>query len=237
MPKAYEHWNVLPHGPLAAIADNVWRLEGSLEKMALKRVMTVARRADGELVIHNPIAVDDATRAELEALGPVAYLVVPNGYHRLDTPSFKERYPEAKVVCPAGARAKVEEVVPVDLDYDAFPADAAVSLRHVEGLAAAEGVMSVHSSDGVTLVFNDLIFNAPHGHGITGFVFRYLTDSTGGPRVSRVLRWLVMKDRAALKGDLTSLAETPELRRVVVSHHRMIDDDAAGTLRAVAARL
>ena len=46
-----------------------------------------------------------------------------------------------------------------------------------------------------------------------------------------------MKDRKALKRDLEQLAETPELQRIVVSHHRMIAEDAAQTLRDVAARL
>lgn len=237
MPKAYDHWNVLPHQALEPIADNVWRLQGSLEGMALKRVMTVAKRADGDLVVHNPIAVDDATREQLEALGPVAYLVVPNGYHRLDTPAYKARYPDARVVTPAGSKKKVEEVVKVDLTYRDFPPDDAVSFHIVQGVAETEGAMVVRSSDGVTLVFNDLIFNSPHGKGFIGFVFRHITDSTGGPRVSRVLRWFVMKDRAALKRDLEQLAETPELQRIVVSHHRMIAEDAAQTLRDVAARL
>ncbi len=237
MPKAYDHWKVLPHLGLEAVADNLWRLQGSLEGMGLKRVMTVARRADGDLVVHNPIAVDDSTREQLEALGPVAYLVVPNGYHRLDTPAFKQRYPDARVVCPPAARKKVEEVVPVDLTYPDVPPDGSVSFDDVAGVGGLEGVMRVRSSDGVTLVFNDLLFNQPHGHGLTGFIFKHITDSTGGPRVSRVVRWFVMKDRAAFKRELERFADTPALRRVIVSHHRMIDDDAARVLREVAAKL
>ncbi|MGF1465069.1 MAG: hypothetical protein ACFCGT_02945 [Sandaracinaceae bacterium] len=237
MPKAYDHWKVLPHLPLEPIADNAWRLQGSLEGMGLKRVMTIARRSDGGLVVHNPIAVDDATREAIEGLGEVAYLVVPNGYHRLDTPAFKARYPDARVVCPPAARRKVEEVVAVDLTCPEVPADDAVSFREVEGIGGLEWVMVIRSADGVTLVFNDLIFNVPHGSGLTGFVFRYLTDSTGGPKVSRVVRWFVMKDRKALKADLERLAETEDLRRIVVSHHRMIDDKPREVLKEVAARL
>ena len=80
MVKAYETWKVLPHLPIEHLADNLWRVQGGLEGMPLKRVMTVVRRQDGGLVIHNAIALDDASMAELDAWGPVTALLVPNGF-------------------------------------------------------------------------------------------------------------------------------------------------------------
>ena len=73
----------------------------------MKRVMTIARRTDGTLVIHNAIALADAEMAEIDAWGKVATIVVPNGYHRLDAKIFHDRYPGARVVCPAGSRTNV----------------------------------------------------------------------------------------------------------------------------------
>jgi hypothetical protein len=46
-----------------------------------------------------------------------------------------------------------------------------------------------------------------------------------------------MKDRRALRASLERLADLPDLKRIVVSHHRTIGEDAAATLRAVAATL
>lgn len=34
----------------------------------------------------------------------------------------------------------------------------------------------------------------PHGKGVMGFIFQHLTQSTGGPRVSRIVRWFLNKD-------------------------------------------
>ena len=34
-------WNVLPHGPLTQLADNLWWVEGDLPNMSLERCMTV----------------------------------------------------------------------------------------------------------------------------------------------------------------------------------------------------
>lgn len=64
-----------------------------------------------------------------------------------------------------------------------------------------------------------------------------VTGSTGGPRVSRIMRTFVIADSRAFRGHLERLADLPQLQRIVVSHHETIDQDPAGTLRAVAATL
>lgn len=235
--KAYTEWTVLGHGPIERLSERLWRVEGTLPSMPLARVMTIARRADGGLVVHNAIAVDDATIAEIEAWGPVAAIVVPNAYHRLDARVFHERYPKARVVCPRGARAKVEQVVPVTGSYEDEPADTAVTLETLDGTAGAEGVLIVRDAGGTSLVFNDIVFNMPHLTGVHGFVLRRITGSSGGPRVSRIARWFIVKDRAALRAHLERLAGLPDLRRICVSHHETIDRDAAKVLREVAATL
>jgi hypothetical protein len=236
MASAHESWTVLPHGPIEKLTENLWRVEGSLPHMSLKRVMCVAKLTDGRLLVHNAIALADDAMREVEAWGEPAFLVVPNGWHRLDAKVFKKRYASIQVVCPAGSRKKVEQVVPVDLTYDRFPGDNAVRVEHAQGVRDAEGVMRVVSSDGLTLVFNDLIFNLAHGSGIGGLVFRLL-GSTGGPRVTGIMKRLVVKDRPAFRDYLERLASEPLLRRIIVSHGAPITDSAASTLRDVASRL
>jgi hypothetical protein len=208
--------------------------------MDLRRVMTIARLGDGRLVIHNAMALGDEVMKEIEAWGRPAFLLVPNGYHRLDAPVFKKRYPDLKVLCPRGSRAKVAEVVAVDGSYDDFASlanDATVKLAHLDGMGELEGYVEVHSGGAASVVVNDALFNMPHGKGFTGFVFRYLTQSTGGPKVSRIARLFLMKDRAQFRAQIEALAAVPGLRRVIVSHHRVIDEDPARVLRDVATTL
>jgi hypothetical protein len=235
--KAHTRWTVLPHKPIERLSERLWRIEGALPNMPLQRVMTIARRSDGGLIVHNAIAVDDATLAELDAWGPIAAIIVPNGYHRLDARVFRDRYPEARLICPRGARAKVEQVVPVTGSYEDEPADPAVALETLDGTAASEGVMIVRDGDGASLVFNDIVFNMPHQRGVSGFVLRWITASTGGPRVSRIARWFLAKDKPALRGHLERLADTPELRRIVVSHHEVIDREPGRVLCNLAGTL
>lgn len=237
MPKAHEQWRVLPHGPIDELAENLWRVEGSLEGMPLKRVMTIVRMSDGRLVVHSAIALEDDLMKRIEAWGTPAYLVVPNGYHRLDARAYKERYPKLDVLCPRRAKKRVEQIVPVTGTYDDLPADPAVSARHLAGVRDAEGVLLVRSRDGATLVLNDVVFNMPHVAGPSGFVLRHVTQSTGGPRITRIGRWFVVRDRAALRRDLEELAATAGLRRIVVSHHLVISEAPVDVLRAIAASL
>jgi hypothetical protein len=128
-------------------------------------------------------------------------------------------------------------VVPVTDTYGDLAADSAVDLFTLDGTREREGGMIVRGADGTSLVLNDAVFNMPHVAGAIGFMLRRVTGSTGGPRVSRVIRWFVVADRPAFRAHLERLAGLPDLRRIIVSHHLTITTDPAGTLRAVAARL
>jgi hypothetical protein len=237
MAKVNDDWRVLRHGPIEKLDNNIWCVTGSLPGMSLKRVMTLVRLDDSRLVIHSAVALDEGAMAEIEAWGRPAMLLVPNAYHRLDAPAYLARYPDLEVYCPRGSRKKVEEVVRVHGSYDDFPENPTIALDHLDGVRNVEGVMRVRSSSGSTLVFNDAVFNMPHGRGVPGFIFRHITGSTGGPRVTRLFRMMAVKDKAAFRDNLQRLAGTPELKRIIVSHHEPITDQPADTLRRVAASL
>ena len=236
--KISDTWQVLPHGPLEQLSDNLWRVEGALPGMSLKRVMTVARQVDGGLVIHSAIALEDEARRQLEALGPPAVLLVPNAWHRLDAPAYKKRYPALRVLAPAGSRQAVHEVVAVDGTYADFAGDATVRLETLQGLAEVEGALLVHSADGATVVLNDAVFNMDRKKDVLGFLFTTVMGSAPGPRVSRLTKLLMVKDRAALRSDLERYAALPGLVRLIVSHEKVAHGaDAAAALRRAATYL
>lgn len=235
MAKANVDWKVLPHGPIEKVAENLWRVEGGLEGIPLKRVMTIVKLASGGLVVHNAMSLEESAMKEIEAWGPVEHVIVPNGFHRLDAPAWKKRYPDARFYCPGGGRAKVEEVVKVDGKLEDLPKSDGFSVETLEGTKGGEGVVTVRSKDGATLVFNDAIFNMPHFGGFQGWVFKHVTLSSGGPRVSRIGRFFLVKDKAAFKAHLERLAETEGLVRVIVSHHEMITESPAEAVRGAAA--
>ena len=237
MAKWNTEWKVHSHGPIEKLSERVWRVEGGLPKVPMRRVMTLAKRADGSVVVHNGIALGEADMAAIEAWGPIQTIVVPNSYHRLDAAIFARRYPSARVLCPPGAKAAVEKAVKLDGFYADLPSDGAVELVDLEGTKQREGVMIVRDDSGATVVFNDAVFNMPHVSGVAGFVLQRITGSTGGPRVSNLVRWFVVADKPAFRAHLERLADLPDLRRIIVSHHLVIESDPGATLRAVAAAL
>lgn len=231
-------WTILAHGPLEPLAENVCWLQGSLPRISLKRTMTVARLGDGRLVIHNGIAIADIQLRQLEAFGTPAFLIVPNGFHRQDAAAYKRRYPELTVLAPRGARAKVEEQVAVDGALEDFPPDDTVRFEMLGGVAEREGAMLVRSSDGITLVLTDALFNMDRKRDVLGFLFTTLMGSAPGPRVSRLAKLIFIQDRAALRRDFERYADLPDLQRLVVAHEKVATGPAArAALLAAAAFL
>ncbi|HEY2515770.1 MAG TPA: hypothetical protein VGI39_33100 [Polyangiaceae bacterium] len=229
-------WSVLEHGPIEKLSENLWRVEGSLPGMSLKRMMAVARRSDGRLVVHSAIALNEGAMKELEAWGEIAFLVVPNGWHRLDAPAFKARYPNVKVLAPKGAQKKVEEKVKLDGTLEDYPADPAVKLEYLHGIAEQEGAMIVHSTDGTSVVLTDAIFNLPaKPSDFFGWVFTSVFASAPGPRVSRLFKLAAVKDKKALRADFERFAALPDLTRVLVGHGDVARGaNAAQALKAAA---
>ena len=226
-------WTVQKHGEIEQLEANLWRVEGTVPGIPMKRVMTIAKLADGGLVIHSAVALDDVEMAKLDALGPVKFIVVPNGYHRLDGGAYATRYPQARVLAPRGSKKRVAQVVPNVGELSEL-SDFDVTLTTVAGTRNVEALMIVKSGNKTSLVFTDTVFNMPHKHGLPGFVLKHITQSSGGPKVSRLARLFIIKDKPAFAAQLDELAATQPVR-VLVAHHETITDDPAGCLRRIAA--
>ncbi len=235
MAKASDSWNVLEHGPIQELAENLWWVSGALPRMSLRRTMVVARRTDGSLVIHNGIALNDTELKKFESFGSPAYLIVPNAYHRLDAPAYKKRFPKLAVFAPRGSRDAVSKVVSVDGTYEDFPHDDAVRLETLRGVAEVEGAMLVRSSDGVSVVLNDVMFNMRKKKDPLGWFFTTVLGSAPGPRVSRLSKLALIKDQPAVRAELLRYAELPDLVRVIVAHEDVAHGpEAQSALRTAA---
>lgn len=237
-PKINVEWKVHEHGPIRELEENLWLVSGEIPglPMPLRRTMTLLRLADGRVAIHGGIPLDDGSMRRLEAWGEPALLVVPNGWHRIDAPAYKKRYPQLRVLCPAGASQRVSEVVPVDGAYDAFPKDPLIAVETLEGTRMREGVFVVRSAARASLVFNDLFFNQAHLPGFWGFVYRAI-GSTGSPRVTWLARTAMVEDRGALAAHLQRLSVVQGLARLVPGHGEVVEQEAPAVLLAVSARL
>lgn len=238
MARPHKEWTVLPHGKLVEIGDDVLTVVGTL-RMPLgtfPRRMTVVRLEDGRLVIYSAIALAEPDMAELEDYGTPAYLIVPGDIHRLDARAWKDRFPDLFVVAPPGARAKVEEVVPVDatdVDFD----DPHVHFIAVPGTEGHEAALLVEKPTGATLVVNDLIWNLDDRPGLGGWFMR-IARFTGRPaHIPPLVARKLIKDRPALRAQLREWSRVEGLDRIVVSHGAVVTGRPRQVLRRLAESL
>ena len=230
-----ESWKVLPHGTLTAVDDNVWTVTGTIHMPVgdFERRMTIARLRDGGLVVFSAIALDEDEMARLDALGRMAWLVVPGDDHRLDAKIWLQRYPTMHVAAPAGAREKALEVVPIESTSPDF-GDPDVRWISVPGTRDHEAALIVRGAKGTTLVVNDLIANIRHEHGFTGWMLRMMGFAGDEPHIPGVRRLAMVKDSHALADQLQAWSEIADLHCILVSHGEPIVDDPRGELRRLA---
>lgn len=231
MAVGYTTWTVTPHGPIEELAPNLWRVEAQLGKRS-RRVMVLARLADGRVVVHSAIALGDAEMARLDAWGEVAAILIPNGFHRQDALIWQERYPKAKVYAPKGSTKGASKATTIHGSYAEVPSDATFRARELDGLGAREGVLLVKSDDGTSAVFCDTLINVPKLSGLVG-AFLHPTGTLSVPRMTRVF---FAKDKRALRADLERIADEGVVR-VLPGHGRVITEDARARMREAAARL
>jgi hypothetical protein len=238
MTKTLEEWKVLPHGRLTRVTDKILTVVGEIAMplMTLPRRMTLVRLRDGALVVFSAVALDEDEMRAIEDFGRPAFLIVPNDHHRMDARIWKDRYPAIRVIAPEGARTAVEEAVPVDATQGDF-GDPDVRFVAVPGTEGRESALEVRGEGGLTLVLNDIVGNIRDEHGLGGWLLRRMGFAGDAPHVPGPVKFNMVADKAALGAQLRRWADEPALRRILVSHGAMIDEDPAGALRDLAAAL
>ena len=238
MTQPFQQWTVLPHGKLVQVDEGILTVVGEIHMplMDLPRRMTVVRLVDASLVVFSAIALDPDEMSALEAYGRPAVLIVPSDKHRLDAKTWKDRYPEIEVVAPEGARAKVEEVVPVDTAAPRFD-DPNVQFVTVPGTRGREAALVVRTPNGTTLVLNDVVGNIRDAAGFGGWLLHLAGFAGKEAQIPAVVKMAVIDDTKALRTQLLQWAEIESLVRILVSHGSVIEENPRQVLRDLAASL
>ena len=239
MAKPFTEWTVLPHGKPILLDDKLLTVTGLLHMPPMgdvERRMTVVRLGDGRLVVYSAIALDEEAMRALEDFGTPAFLVVPSDIHRMDARAWKQRYPRMEVVAPAGARAKIEEIVHVDATEVDF-GDAGVRFVTVEGTGAREAALLVETKSGTTLIVSDVIFNLANRPGLGGWLWKTIGMTGDEPHLPRLVRMRRVEDKGAIQAQLHSWSRLPNLNRVILAHGSMVTADAPRILGRIADEL
>lgn len=107
---------------LDRVADDLWTTHRPQRFWGLETGtrMTVARLSDGGLFVHCPVALDEATRRDIDALGPVRAVVASSLFHHLYVGQWMAAFPKASFWgCPGLAEKRP------DLKFSGVLGDAA----------------------------------------------------------------------------------------------------------------
>jgi Domain of unknown function (DUF4336) len=217
--------------PLEAFAEGVWIASAPQKYLGwqLGARMTVVRLADGGLLIHSPIALDDSLKSGIDALGPVSHIIAPNLFHHLYVSPAADAFPEAKVHAPARLRKKRPDLqVDALLGAQSEPAwrDDLETLE-VEGTLLDETIFW-HKPSG-TLVVADLIENFETADDWWTRSYLKLGGIHGKIGLSRMLR-LAYRDRRKARRDIDRLLDW-DFDRIVLAHGKPIERDGSRALR------
>lgn len=179
---------------LQPFAEDLWLADGSEAVVAGFRYptrMAVIRLRDGGLFLWSPVALTDALREAVDALGPVRFLIAPNALHHLLLTGWRDAYPDARLFAPPGLRARRR-----DIAFHGDLADVAdvawsgeIDQVVVRGNLITAEVVFFHRPSR-TAIFTDLIqhFRPGDFHGWRRVVARLDLMTAADPEVPRKFR-------------------------------------------------
>ncbi len=190
------------------------------------------RLSDGGLFVWSPIALSAELKNQVDALGPVRFLVSPNRLHHLFLQEWKLAYPQAKLYASPGLRKKRKDL--------AF--DGELGEKPEPGWAADIDQVPVHGSflteveffhrASRTAIFTDLLQNLPRdwAPGWRGILARLDGVSAPNPGAPREWRAAFLNRRAA-RASLERILAWP-IERVLIAHGEPVTADGAAFVRS-----
>jgi len=209
----------MTHEPLRQLAENLWVVERpqSFFGFPVGARMTVIRLGGERLLLHSPVALDAALRAQLDAIGRVCFVVAPNRVHHLYAGDVVKNYPEARLWIAPGLERKRPDLVYEAILGDEAPAEWRGQVDQVffAGRPYENEVVFFHRASR-TLITCDLAFNFGPTAATPTRVLMRLIRSYGrlGPTK---LDPLLIRDRRAARESLERILAW-DFDRVVVAH-------------------
>ncbi|MFZ6814834.1 DUF4336 domain-containing protein [Undibacterium sp. Rencai35W] len=213
-----------------SLTDNIWHVQHAfvVSGVPITSRMTIIRLTSGALWVHSPVPVDSTTKAQIDALGPVEFIVAPSKAHHLFAKKFAEHYPSANLYGAPGLADKRPDLRRLQT-LTPEPGIWAPELSYLlfNGIPFANETVWFHMPT-KTLVLTDLCqwwqgdlpWQSRLWNGLTGVRQRF--------DVPRSVRMLV-RDKAAAKVSAGKILEWP-IQRIVMAHNSVIEQNAHSEL-------
>ena len=218
------------------VSGNIWLLEYPVRfgGMDLFGRTTIIRLENGDLIVHDPCKIDDSTKAKIDELGIVKYIIAPGSYHHLFVADFQKKYPNAETfLCPGLERKrpdiKFEWVLGNKPDHRW---EDEIDQVLVQGTKHIWEVAFFHKSSR-TLILVDLLENIGDDYGheaglLLRFwwkgIFRMWNNPKAAPEYQ--MDW---GNREIVKISLNKILSW-DARRVIIAHGENIEEHVRETL-------
>jgi Domain of unknown function (DUF4336) len=219
---------------LRPFGRDIWIADGSVVSFfgfAYPTRMAVIKLSDGRLFVWSPTALSAELRREVDARGPVQFLVSPNRLHHLFLAEWKQAYPQARLYAPPGLRKKRKDLV-FDAELgDAPERDWAADIDQVAVRGSALTEIGFFHRASHTAIFADLIQNFPAGWftGWRGVVTRL--DGICAPHPGPPREWRAsFLNRRLARAALQRILAWP-VERVLIAHGDPATTDGAAFVR------
>lgn len=190
--------------------------------------MTIVRLAEGGLFVHCPVALDDATRHAVDALGGVRVVVASSLYHHLYVGEWMRAYPDALYCCCPGLERKRSDLAWHHVLGDAPHEAWASTLDQVFVSARFEKeVVFFHRESGTMICADALLNLSTHASRLTRFVAFMMGNTAPGKG------WperIAVRDRAAAREQVDRMLRW-NIERIVLAHGALVTHDGRETLR------
>lgn len=219
---------------LTPIANEIWGITAEARLMPafyLPIRCVVIRLDDGGLLIHSPLRFDEDTVREIEALGPVRYIVSPNAFHHLFAKAAIKRWPAASYFASSALKTKRPDLRP-----EGFLGDETQPLRFAAEVYAlpvdgqpkiAEWVFFHRASR--TLICTDMVFCILKTRGFLARLYLRLAGAYGLLAQTRLVS-LFTSDRSAAARSYEAVLEL-DFVRVVPAHGEVVVEDGSGPVK------
>ncbi|KAJ7098312.1 hypothetical protein C8R44DRAFT_717030 [Mycena epipterygia] len=215
------------------VAANVWTFSRPFTRLGILPVggrSTAIKMTNGGVWVLASTALNPETKAKINELGPVQYIIGADAVHHLFLGEFKKAYPTAKVIAPAAAVAQADKTLVFDGVWGRDPPDTKYGFE--EDIKACyfsgfknKDVAFFHPAS-ATMIEADLLFNLPCTEQYSK------TGSSGAiPFLGAIgpTSWLHSKfaasmgeDPAAMKRDVKTVADW-DFTRIIPCHGDVIE--------------
>lgn len=215
---------------LTPFAEQVWidAREAKFLGLETGTRMTVVRMSDGGLFVHSPVALDDATRRAVAALGEVRAVVAPSIFHHLSVAAWMAAYPRAVFGACPGLEWKRTDLAFTCVLADQPREEWSLDLAQVYFSARRENEVVFFHPRSRTMICSDALLNlSEHPSRATRLVARLTGNRAPG------FGWperFMIRDRGLARRQVDRMLEW-DIDKIVLAHGTLVESDGREVLR------